>query len=65
MDQASELTVELMGHQGLGWEGEEYSDPELQTVRNWLRSKANPIEGGTTEINLNLVAKRVLGLKGY
>jgi alkylation response protein AidB-like acyl-CoA dehydrogenase len=34
-------------------------------VRTWLRSKANSIEGGSNEVNLNLVAKRVLGLKGY
>jgi len=31
-------------------------------VRGWLRAKANSIEGGTSEINLNVVAKRVLGL---
>ena len=60
-----ELLIEMLGSQGLGWEGDEYTSGELDTVRNWLRSKANSIEGGTTEINLNLVAKRVLGLKGY
>jgi alkylation response protein AidB-like acyl-CoA dehydrogenase len=60
-----ELLVEMLGSQGLGWEGDDYSDSELRTVRSWLRSKANSIEGGSTEINLNLVAKRVLGLKGY
>jgi len=57
--------VEMLGNQGLGWEGEEFTPEELRNVRTWLRSKANSIEGGTTEINLNLVAKRVLGLKGY
>ena len=31
-------------------------------MRGWLRTKANSIEGGTSEINLNVVAKRVLGL---
>jgi alkylation response protein AidB-like acyl-CoA dehydrogenase len=36
--------------------------PELTAVRGWLRTKANSIEGGTSEINLNVVAKRVLGL---
>jgi len=60
-----ELLVEMLGSQGLGWEGDAFSDSELRTVRAWLRSKANSIEGGSTEINLNLVAKRVLGLKGY
>ena len=47
----------------LGWEGQGFSDVELETCREWLRSKANSIEGGTTEINLNVVAKRVLGLR--
>ena len=58
----SELMVETLGHQGLGWEGEGYSPGELLAVRGWLRSKGNSIEGGTSEINVNVVSKRVLGL---
>jgi len=58
----TELAVEIMGEQGLGWEGEGFEPAELATVRAWLRSKANSIEGGTSEINLNVVSKRVLGL---
>ncbi|HEY2047776.1 MAG TPA: acyl-CoA dehydrogenase family protein [Caulobacteraceae bacterium] len=58
----TELAVEIMGGQGLGWEGEGFESTELSTVRAWLRSKANSIEGGTSEINLNVVSKRVLGL---
>ena len=46
-----EYFLEIMGQQGLGWEGEGFSELELQTCRQWLRSKANSIEGGTTEIN--------------
>ncbi len=57
-----ELLVESMGHQGLGWEGEGFTKRELIETRGWLRSKGNSIEGGTSEINLNVVAKRVLGL---
>ncbi len=34
----------------------------LRTARDWLRAKANTIEGGTSEIQLNIIAKRVLGL---
>ena len=60
-----DLLVELMGSQGLGWDGDGFDQSELQTVRDWLRSKANSIEGGTTEINLNVVAKRVLGLRDH
>ena len=58
----SELMIEAMGSQGLGWSGEGFSTPELTAVRGWLRTKANSIEGGTSEVNLNVVAKRVLGL---
>lgn len=57
-----ELMVEAMGHQGLGWEGEGFRDGEIAAMRGMLRSKGNSIEGGTSEINLNVVAKRVLGL---
>jgi len=58
----TELAVEIMGHQALGWDGEGFEAAELGTTRAWLRSKANSIEGGTSEVNLNVVAKRVLGL---
>ena len=58
----NELMVEAMGHSGLGWDGEGFEGNELSTVRAWLRSKGNSIEGGTSEINLNVVSKRVLGL---
>lgn len=57
-----ELMVEAMGSQGLGWEGESFTPAELAATRGWLRSKGNSIEGGTSEVNLNVVAKRVLGL---
>jgi alkylation response protein AidB-like acyl-CoA dehydrogenase len=58
----SELMIEAMGSQGLGWEGDGFAPAELAAVRGWLRTKANSIEGGTSEVNLNVVAKRVLGL---
>ena len=35
---------------------------ELAVTRSWLRSKGNSIEGGTSEVQLNVIAKRVLGL---
>src|ERR1700744_2414436 len=58
----SELMVEAMGDQGLGWSGDGFSEAERLAVRGWLRAKANSIEGGTSEVNLNVVSKRVLGL---
>jgi alkylation response protein AidB-like acyl-CoA dehydrogenase len=58
----SELTLEIMGHQGLGWEGEGFSSDELQTVRGWLSGKAMSIYGGSAEIQNNIISKRILGL---
>jgi len=58
----TELIVEALGAAGLGWDGEGFERDELASVRSWLRSKANSIEGGSSEINLNVVSKRVLGL---
>jgi alkylation response protein AidB-like acyl-CoA dehydrogenase len=57
-----ELMVEAMGTQGLGWDGEGFTPGEIQAMRQMLRSKGNSIEGGTSEVNLNVVSKRVLGL---
>jgi alkylation response protein AidB-like acyl-CoA dehydrogenase len=58
----TELLVESLGLQGLGWEGDGFSNEELGSIRSMLRAKANSIEGGTSEVNLNVIAKRVLGL---
>ena len=55
-----ELIMSVYGEQALGWEGEAYGDGA--TPRAWLRTKANSIEGGTSEVQLNIIAKRVLGL---
>jgi alkylation response protein AidB-like acyl-CoA dehydrogenase len=57
-----DLLLEVMGTQSLGWEGDSFEDTELSTTRSWLRSRANSIEGGTSEVQLNIIAKRVLGL---
>jgi alkylation response protein AidB-like acyl-CoA dehydrogenase len=58
----NELMVEVLGPQSLGWEGPGFDDAELKLTREWLRSRGNSIEGGTSEIQLNIIAKRVLGL---
>ena len=59
-----EIMLQAMGTQALGWEGEPFTPEELAITREWLRSKANSIEGGTSEINLNVISKRVLNLPG-
>ena len=60
-----ELLIEALGTEGLGWEGEGFDKGAKKVTRQWLRSKGNSIEGGTSEINLNVIAKRVLGLKEH
>ena len=60
-----ELLVEALGSEGLGWEGEGFDPTARKVTRQWLRSKGNSIEGGTSEINLNVISKRVLGLKDH
>jgi alkylation response protein AidB-like acyl-CoA dehydrogenase len=57
-----EVMVSILGPQALGWEGEGFDREELDITREWLRSRGNSIEGGTSEIQLNIIAKRVLGL---
>jgi acyl-CoA dehydrogenase len=57
-----ELGVRVAGPDGLGWEGSPYDAEDLKTTREWLRSRANTIEGGSSEIQLNIIAKQVLGL---
>ncbi len=57
-----ELLVSIAGPQALGWEGPGFDESELDLTRDWLRSRGNTIEGGTSEIQLNIIAKRVLGL---
>jgi acyl-CoA dehydrogenase len=57
-----ELLMACAGSDGLEWEGERSGDGDL--ARTWLRSKANSIEGGTSEVQLNVIAKRILDLPG-
>ena len=58
----AELTLEIMGSQGLGWDGDDYSKDEREAVRTWLSGKATTIYGGSQEIQSNIVSKRILGL---
>ena len=57
-----ELMVSILGPQALGWEGDGFNSDEITITRDWLRSRGNSIEGGTSEIQLNIIAKQVLGL---
>ena len=57
----AELVLEIMGHRGLGWEGDGFDADELSAVRGWLSGKATTIFGGSFEIQNNIISKRILG----
>ena len=57
-----EVQIKIRGTQGLGWEGDNFSVEEISKGRLWLESKSISIAGGTNEVQLNIIAKRVLGL---
>jgi alkylation response protein AidB-like acyl-CoA dehydrogenase len=61
----TELMVEALGNRGLGWGPSGFEAGELKAMKDMLRAKGNSIEGGTSEINLNVIAKRVLGLRDH
>ena len=58
----TELRSELQGFQGIGWEGDAFTAQELASTRLWLNSRAVTIYGGTNEVQMNIIAKRVLEL---
>ncbi len=57
-----ELHMAAGGSDALEWESE--ASRGGASARAWLRTKANSIEGGTSEIQLNIIAKRILDLPG-
>ncbi len=59
-----ELAMRIAGLDGLEWEGGPGGERERAIVRQWLRSRGNTIEGGTSEIQRNIVARSVLSLPG-
>jgi len=58
----ADLILEIMGDQGLGWEGDAFDPNELETVRSWLYGMAASIAGGSFEIQYNIISKNILGL---
>jgi len=60
--QRNELVMAAGGSDALEWDSERSKGGK--SARDWLRSKANSIEGGTSEIQLGIVAKHILRLPG-
>jgi len=58
----NELVMAAGGSDALEWDSER--SKMGKAPRDWLRSKGNSIEGGTSEVQLNIVAKHILGLPG-
>ena len=57
-----ELLMAAGGSEALEWESTR--SKQGAAVRTWLRTKGNSIEGGTSEVQLNVIAKRILELPG-
>ncbi|HEX8572117.1 MAG TPA: acyl-CoA dehydrogenase family protein [Allosphingosinicella sp.] len=57
-----ELVMAAGGSDALEWESDR--SRKGKAAREWLRTKANSIEGGTSEVQLGIIAKRILDLPG-
>ncbi len=57
-----ELMIAASGINGVAWDGDEFDEDDKNLTRAWLRTKGNSIEGGTSEVQLNVISKRVLEL---
>ena len=58
----ADFQCRLMGTQGYGWDSVDHTSKELAATRNFLSARAHTIYGGTNEVQMNIIAKRVLGL---
>ncbi|THG81120.1 acyl-CoA dehydrogenase [Pseudomonas sp. A-1] len=57
-----EILLDALGYHALGWEGDAFTSEELAITKAWLNGFALTIAGGASEVQLNVIAKRVLGL---
>ena len=62
LQRKDELLLEVLGNKSLSWESAASSHTEHTVTRNWAFDKAHTIAGGTSEIQLNIIAKRALGM---
>jgi len=57
-----DLAARILGPSAIGWEASGFSEAGVQVGRDWLRSRGNTIEGGTSEVQLNVIARQILEL---
>jgi acyl-CoA dehydrogenase len=57
----NDLAIAVAGIGGLGCDGDVFDSSSLDRTRAWLYSRAGTIAGGTTEIQLNIIASAILG----
>ena len=62
LQRKDELILRILGTDGLSWDSKKTTPTTHRLVRNWAFDKAHTIAGGTSEIQLNIIAKRALGL---
>jgi alkylation response protein AidB-like acyl-CoA dehydrogenase len=63
IQEADEILMQSMGSQGFRWDTDSgSSEAEIAALKKWLYQKSLTIAGGTKEVQLNIIAKRVLGL---
>ena len=53
----TEIKSDLMGVKGIGWEGDGFSEREIESTRSWLNTRAVTIYGGTNEVQMNINSK--------
>lgn len=59
-----DLLMTVLGSEGLQWAEQAPYGPQQDLARSWLLSKTYTIAGGSSEVQLNIIARRVLGLPG-
>ena len=55
-----DIAMQMLGSRGLGWTGDGFEAAEIARTRRWLITRADSIWGGTSEVQRNIIAKRVL-----
>ena len=56
------LITDILGMAGAGWDTDNFSEDEQTKTHEWMSNKALTIAGGSSEVQLNVISKRALGL---